>query len=423
MKQLKDFYTQAGISESIFELSLKVDDKIQEKFAEIERLRDFHELRVNEAFHKVGITEASLVGTTGYGYSDLGREHIDQVFAEIFGAEAALVRHQFSSGTHVLATCLKGILRPGDHLLVASGELYDTIKPTIGTPEIDNGSLLNFGIEHTIVDLADGDVLDVAAVLSAIKPNTKMIYVQKSRGYVLRNCLLNEDIEKLTEAVHKKRSDLVVMVDNCYGEFTEKSEPTSFGVDIMAGSLIKNMGGGIAPTGAYVAGRADLVELVAQQMTAPNVGSHIGCSGDYNRLILQGLYAAPGVVAEALKTAVFTSALLAEAGYVVNPKYSDARGDIVQVIELNTPEALISYTAAIQGAAAVNSMYKPEPAPMPGYDCDIIMASGSFIQGSSIELSCDGPLRSPFAAFQQGGLSYAVGRLAACQALQAIAGC
>lgn len=420
MIKLEDIYSNSGVDKSICRLADEVESLLKPRFKEIELMRDYHQVRLNLAFQQCGVTETGLVGTTGYGYSDLGRDQVESIFSNIFNTESALVRHQFSSGTHVLACCLKGILRPGDHLLIASGELYDTLKPTLGSATVDSGSLTNFGVLHDIVELKADGSLDIAAVLSAIQPETKMVYIQKSRGYSLRPCLKNRDIEHLCSSIHDSYPQMVIMVDNCYGEFVEEVEPTSVGADLAAGSLIKNIGGGIAPTGGYVVGRSDLVELVAQQWTAPGVGSHIGCSGEYNRLLLQGLYLAPGIVAEALKTAVFTAGILEAAGFAVSPTANAERGDIVQVIELGSAEALIAYAGAIQASAPINSMYRPEPAPMPGYDCDIIMASGSFIQGSSIELSCDGPLRPPFAAFQQGGLSYSVGRLAVCRALQAI---
>ncbi len=419
---LHEFYSQAGITGEIVNLAKTAEQNCAQQFLEIEERKQYHQLRVNQAFHQHGLQASDFAGSTGYGYDDGGRARLEAVWAELFEAEAALVRHQFSSGTHVLATCLKAILRPGDELLIASGELYDTLKPTLGIGQTtDSTSLKDFGITYKQIDLKEDFSLDIPAVLANINSQTKMVYIQKSRGYSLRPALTNQQIAELVKAVKEQYSELCIMVDNCYGEFVELTEPTMHGVDICAGSLIKNPGGGIAPTGGYVVGKSKYLELVAQQFTAPGVGNHIGATTTFNRLLFQGLYSAPQAVAEALKIATFTAELLMLAGYQVEPKRQDKRADIVQIVQLANAKELIVYCQAIQEMAAVDSMFKPQPAPMAGYDCDIIMASGSFIQGSSIELSADGPLREPFAVFQQGGLSYAVGRLAVCMALQNVA--
>lgn len=422
----KNIYKDYGVSDQVFQESEDALAALSEEFAAIDERAEICQLRVIKALQNAGFNEAYLAGSTGYGYGDLGRDALEEAFAEYFRCEKALVRVQFSSGTHVLANCLRGILRPGDHMVIASSEVYDTIKATLGLDrelaQADHGSLLDFGISHTTVDLTPESKFDYPAILTAIQDNTKVIYIQKSLGYSDRKTLLNADIAELTQRIKAHNPNLIIMVDNCYGEMVETEEPTAYGVDLCAGSLIKNLGAGIAESGAYVCGREDLVEKVAAMMTAPGVGMEIGPSLGYTRNLVRGFYFAPGVVSQALKGALHAAKLLENSGYKVSPGPFEARGDIVQKIALADSKKLIAFCEEIQFAAPIDSRFAPIPSPMPGYDCDIIMASGSFIQGSSIELSCDGPLRPPYNAFLQGGLSFTNSRLGVMRALERLRG-
>ncbi len=416
-----NYYREYGVSDDVFAQSEKVLYELRDLFQKLEEETERKHLRVLTALQKAQVREAALSGSTGYGYDDAGREALEKAFAEYFRTEAALVRIQFSSGTHVLATCLRGLLRPGDEFVVASSEVYDTLQATLGTDKAyadeDLGSLRDFGIRHTIVNLRDDGSFHWEKIREAINEKTKLVYVQKSLGYSERNTLLNKDIGDLTGQIKALRSDITVMVDNCYGEMVEMEEPTAYGVDICAGSLIKNPGAGIANSGAYVCGKKEAVKKVAAAMTAPGVGGEIGPSLGHTRDMMRGFYFSPMVVKEALKGAIHAAALLESYGYKVKPLAREARGDIVQRIVLGEPEKLIAFCEEVQFASPVDASFAPVPAPMPGYDCDIIMASGSFVQGSSIELSCDGPLRPPYNAFLQGGLHFAGSRLAVMRAV------
>lgn len=419
---LKSLYAQYGIDETLYAASERALARSQAAFKQIREREACWQLRVIKAFQKFGLTEQSLAGSTGYGYDDQGREKLELALAELFGAEAALLRHQFSSGTHVLATCLKALLRPGERVLLASGMVYDTLKTTFGfAGEGDTGSLKDFQVGVDLVELKADGSLDLPALEAAVRDqHYKLVYLQKSRGYSLRPSLLNRDMAAVAARLRAIDPELIFMVDNCYGEFVEDEEPTALGLDLCAGSLIKNLGAGIAPTGGYICGKRQLVELCAQQMTAPGVGEHVGPTLGISRDLARGLFYAPHAVAEALRSAVHAAALFSERGLNLQPAVDEVRGDIVQILELGSPEKLIAFCVAIQSASAVDAAFAPIPAPMPGYDCDIIMASGSFIQGSSIELSCDGPLRPPYAAFLQGGLSFEQGRYAQLLALKAL---
>ena len=417
-KRMRGLY---GVSAETYADSERALAKVAPIFEKIEARGAYHRLRVLRAFQEAKFTESGFFGTTGYGYGDEGRDRIEEVYRLIFKSEKALVRQHFSSGTHVLVTCLRGLLRPGDDILCVSGPVYDTLKPTMmPTDEADHGALRDFNISSRYVDLAADGGPDMAAIRAAVQKNTKILYIQKSRGYTMRRAWLKRDIERIIDLAAKLPQKPIVMVDNCYGEFVEDEEPTAYGADLVAGSLIKNPGGSIAPTGAYIAGRADLLDRIAEMMTAPGVGDHVGPTLGLNRIIAQGFFFAPRIVEESLKSAVHAACLFADAGYRVEPLWDDERGDIVQIIELLDPDKLIGFCEMIQAAAPIDHFFAPVPAPMPGYDCDIIMASGSFIQGSSIELSADGPLRDPYAVFLQGGVSFESGRLGSMLALDKI---
>jgi len=388
-----------------------------QKIAEIQR---YNQEKMQAAFMNAGVSESHFVATTGYGYGDRGRDVLDAVYAYALGAEDALCRYNFVSGTHTLTVALFGVLRPGDTMLSVTGIPYDTLQGVIGLTGDGIGSLKEYGINYEQVDLLPNGKPDYEAMAERITPAHKMVYIQRSRGYTLRPSLTVAEIGKIVEIAKKKAPKCIVMVDNCYGEYVEKYEPTAVGADLMAGSLIKNPGGGIAPTGGYIAGRHDLVEMCAYRLTTPGTGREIGCTLGNNRELFMGTFHAPNVTGEALKTAVFTAALFESFGYEVTPRYDEPRADIIQALKLNTPEALIAFVQGVQQGAPVDSFVVPEPSEMPGYDSEIIMASGSFTFGSSIELSADAPLREPYAAWMQGGVNFNSGRLGAILAAQSM---
>lgn len=384
------------------------DENTAEAFASIREIRAINQRKVLAAFQAAQMTAADLAASTGYGYDDRGRDLLEKVFAKAMGGEAALVRHQFSSGTQVLYTCLRALLRPGDELLIATGLPYDSIRPCLGIgPAAEGqGGLDEFGISVKMVPLKDDETIDVPACLEAIGVKTALLYLQRSRGYERRASLTNAQMGELMLAVKAAAPALPIMVDNCYGEFVEAEEPTAYGADLIAGSLIKNPGGGMALTGGYVLGEKSLVDKVATAFTAPGLGAQVGPSLGQTRDMARGFYLAPLITAEALKAAVYAAALAEALGMAHHPSLRAARTDTIQCLELGTQAALQRFCTAIQAASVMDAIYAPVPAPMPGYDCDIMMASGSFVQGSSIELSCDGPLRPPYDAFFQGGLSF-----------------
>ena len=372
------------------------------------------------AFIKNGVSESHFTATTGYGYGDRGREVLDEVLAQIFGCEDALIRYNFMSGTHAIATALFGVLRPGDEMVSLTGLPYDTLHGVIGlSGEPGYGSLKDFGIKYRQLDLTAEGKVDFNAIPAAVK-GAKVAYIQRSRGYSLRDSLFVADIEKIVKKVKEGNPNALIVVDNCYGEFVERTEPTQVGADLIIGSLIKNPGGGIAPTGGYIAGRHDLVELCAQRLTAPGVGKEIGCTLGNNRSLFMGLFFAPTVVASALKTATFASALFELLKYEVTPRYCDSRADIIQAIKLKEPNALIAFCEGVQKGAPVDSYVTPVPWDMPGYDSQVIMAAGAFHNGASIELSADAPLREPFAVWLQGGLTFETGKVGILLAAQSM---
>ncbi len=393
------------ISEKIRLASASALSKAKKKFDEIEEIAEYNQQKVLSAFIDNRVSEADFAGSTGYGYGDTGRDKLDRIYADIFGAEDAIVRHSFTCGTHTLAVALFGVLRPGDTMLCVTGTPYDTIHSVIGISGEGMGSLKDFGVKYAQVDLDESGRPDLAAIEKALETKPKMVYIQRSRGYSLRPSLSVKEIGEIAELVHSK-SDAVVMVDNCYGELVEKLEPTDVGADLMAGSLIKNAGGSIARTGGYIAGRSDLVELCAYRATTPGLGKEVGCTLGENRNMFMGIFQAPQVVGEALKSAVFAAALFEEFGFRVTPSSSEGRHDIIQAICLETPERLCEYCIGIQSGAPVDSFVIPEPWDMPGYDSKVIMAAGAFILGSSIELSADAPLREPYAVWMQGGINF-----------------
>ena len=410
-------YKELGISEKIEKLSNEAEEEIKEQFKKIEEINTYNSLKVLKAFKDNNISEMHFNSTTGYGYGDIGRDTIEKVYAQIFKTEDALVRNQFISGTHALTVALFGMLRPKDKMLSITGMPYDTLCTVIGIEE-NKSSLKSFGIDFEQIDLKNNDFDKEKIIERVSKNDIKLIEIQRSRGYSTRDSLSIEKIEKIIKEIRKVNKEVIIMVDNCYGEFVDTKEPTEVGADIMVGSLIKNLGGGIASNGAYIAGRADLVELCAERLTSPGQGKEVGPSLGANRSFLQGLYLSPNVVASALKTAVFTARMMEKLGYRPSPRYDKIRNDIVQTIEFGNPNDLIKYCQGIQMGSAVDANSIPEPWDMPGYSDKVIMAAGAFTMGSSIELSCDAPIREPFIAYQQGALTYEYGKLGVLIAIQ-----
>ncbi len=404
----KNFF---DISPEIRELGEKAMKKVLPYFEEIDEITEYNQLKMLRAFQNARVSESCFAASTGYGYGDRGREALDSIFAEVLDTEDALVRHNFASGTHTLTVALFGVLRPGDTMVSVTGVPYDTLQGVIGFGENCNGSLKEFGINYDQVDLLSDGGIDYEGIKCAVKPDTKMVYIQRSRGYSLRPTLLFDDIRKISDLAKSIAPDCIVMLDNCYGEFVEKSAPGSV-VDLMAGSLIKNPGGGIAPTGGYIAGKRKLVEACSYRLTTPGTGKEIGCTLGHSRELFMGAFNAPHVTGEAVKTAVFAAALFELLGYDVTPKYDEARGDIIQAILLGNEERLISFCQGIQAASPIDSFVTPEPWDMPGYDSKVIMAAGAFTLGASIELSADAPLREPYAVWMQGGLNFHSGKTA-----------
>lgn len=409
-------YEELGIKENILNLANEVEEEIKPIFDEINKTCEENSLKVLQAFRKNNISDMHFNSTTGYGYGDIGRDTIEKVFAEVLGAEDSLVRSQFISGTHALTVALFAFLRPGDTMLSICGKPYDTLDSVIGLKE-NASSLKSFGIKYEQIDLIDNE-FDIEAISKRVKEgNIKLIEIQRSRGYSLRNSITMDKLEKVIKTIKDINSNIIIMIDNCYCEFVGTKEPLQIGADIIVGSLIKNLGGGIAPNGAYIAGRKDLVELAAERLTSPGQGKEVGPSLGMNKSILQGLFFAPNAVASSLKTAVFSSRMLEKLGYNPSPKYNEKRADIVQTIAFGNKEDLIKYCQGIQMGSPVDSNSIPEPWDMPGYGDQVIMAAGAFTQGSSIELSCDAPIRPPYVAFMQGGLTYEYGKIGVLKAI------
>ena len=411
-----DNYEELGISDKALSIVREAEEAVRAEFEKIDDMAMKNSLKVLTSFHKNNVSECHFNGTTGYGYNDIGRDKIEDVFRDVLGAEDALVRNQFISGSHALTVCFNALLRPGDRLLSISGKPYDTLDEVIGIRD-NPSSLKSYGVSYDQIELENNDFRydDIRKYLENNK--VRVIEIQRSRGYSTRSALDIFKIEKVIKLIKKVDSDVIVMIDNCYCELVEEVSPLEVGADVIVGSLIKNLGGGIASNGAYIAGRKDLVSLCAERLTVPGCGKEVGPSLGANKQFLQGLYMAPNAVASSLKTAVLTSYVMKKLGFDVEPAYNDPRVDIVQTIIFNDSDKLVKFTQGIQEASAIDSNVAAIPSDMPGYDSQVIMASGSFTQGSSIEISCDGPLRSPYIAYMQGGLTYQYGKLALLRAI------
>ena len=400
------------ISERVRSLGIQAEKALTEQFARIDAIAAENTEKVLAAFQKHKVAEAHFQGTTGYGYDDLGREVLGEIYADIFAAEDALVRISFVNGTHAIASALYGVLRPGDTLLSAIGAPYDTLQTVIGITGNGNGSLREFGVQYRQVDLTAEDKPDLNGIAQAVlDPSIKAVLIQRSRGYATRASLSVMEIGEIIRLIRQNNPNVNILVDNCYGEFVETLEPSQVGADLIMGSLIKNPGGGLAPMGGYVAGRKDLVDSAAMRMTVPGIGRECGASLGNNRSLYQGLFLAPHTVAQATKTAVFAAKVMELLGYRTDPLSCDLRHDIIQMIHLEKPEAVERFCRGIQSGAPVDSYVTPVPWDMPGYDCPVIMAAGAFIQGASIELSADAPMRPPYTVYMQGGLTYESGKL------------
>lgn len=399
---LKDKF---NISDNLLKVAVSCEKDLHEAYASIDSVSEYNQLKILKAMQNEGLSESHFGGTTGYGYNDRGREVLEAIYSEVFECEDSLVRSQIVSGTHAVALCLYGVLRPGDELLSVTGSPYDTLAEVIGLRGRGNGSLKELGVGYRQVELLSDGSIDYEGIKEAVNANTRMVIVQKSRGYSWRNALKVDDIAGIVKCVKSKNQDTVVMVDNCYGEFVEESEPTGVGADLAAGSLIKNPGGGLCRTGGYVAGKEKYVSMAACRLTAPGIGKEGGATLGLTGQFCQGLFLAPRVVAESLKAAVFCARIMSRLGFEVSPKPEEKRGDVVQAVRFESEEQLVAFCQGIQMGAPVDSFVVPQPWEMPGYENKVIMAAGTFVQGSSIEQSCDAPIKHPFTAYVQGGLT------------------
>lgn len=403
--KLEKIYESLGISKEVYAYGQKIEAELKDRFDQIDETAEYNQLKVVQAMQKCRVSDIHFAGTSGYGYNDLGRDTLEEVYAEAFHTEAALVRPQITCGTHALAVALAGNLRPGDELLAISGKPYDTLEEVIGIRP-SSGSLLEYGITYRQVDLLPDDRFDFEKIRLAMNERTRMVHIQRSKGYQTRRTLSVAEIGKAIAYVKSVNPDVICMVDNCYGEFVEQTEPTDVGADLCVGSLIKNPGGGLAPTGGYIAGKKKYVEHAAYRLTSPGLGKEVGATMGIIQSFYQGFFLAPTVTAGALKGAVFAANIYERLGFDVLPDGKESRHDIIQAITFGTPEGVIAFCRGIQAAAPVDSFVEPSPAPMPGYDSDVIMAAGAFVQGSSIELSADGPMKPPYAVYFQGGLTW-----------------
>lgn len=409
---IMNYLEHIGISEKILRLSEQAENDVKCRFSDIDEISAENTAKVLAAFREHKVSAPMFAETSGYGYDDIGRDTLDKIYADVFGAESALVRLGFVNGTHAITAALFSAVRPGDTLLAATGVPYDTLQSVIGISGNYPGSLKYYGVNYAQVDLRNDGTPDIEAIVKAAEnKSVRAVAVQRSRGYALRPALTVEKIGEIADAVHSVNKDAAVIVDNCYGEFTELKEPTEVGADLIAGSLIKNPGAGLAPTGGYVAGRADLVEAAAMRLTTPGIGGECGCTLGGSRLLYQGLFTAPHTVSQALKTAIFCARLLELMGFAASPASDERRSDIIQTVQLGNGKLLEQFCRGIQLASPVDSFVTPEAWDMPGYEDKVIMAAGTFVQGASIELSCDGPMRPPFTAYLQGGLTYESGKL------------
>ncbi|TCT14991.1 cystathionine beta-lyase family protein involved in aluminum resistance [Natranaerovirga pectinivora] len=414
---LSGLYENLNIDEKVFKFSKGIENKLKERFLEIDEIAEYNQLKILRAMQKNKLSDAHFTSTSGYGYNDYGRETLEKVYASVFNAEAALVRPQIISGTHALTVALFGNLLPGDELLSPVGKPYDTLESVIGIrPAI--GSLKEYGIRYKQVDLLEDGTFDYEGIKKQITDHTKLITIQRSKGYAWRKTLSVTEIGELISYIKSIKSDVICMVDNCYGEFVETIEPSDVGADLVVGSLIKNPGGGLAPIGGYIVGKEAYVERAAYRLTAPGLGSEVGPTLGLNQVFFQGLFLSPQVVAGALKGAILAANVFEALGYKALPNGQETRHDIVQAIQLGSPESVISFCKGIQGAAPVDSYVSPEPWDMPGYDSQVIMAAGAFVQGSSIELSADAPIKEPYIVYFQGGLTYTHAKFGVIKALQ-----
>lgn len=405
----------------LLEKKSQVEKDVVDVVNALDKISEYNHLKILEAFSKNRVSEYHFHGTTGYGYHDIGRDTLERVFADVFGAEKALVRSQIVSGTHAIALALFGILRPGDELICAAGAPYDTLEEVIGIRGDHGGSLKEWGITYREISLTSTDEIDAAALIKAIGPKTKMVSIQRSRGYSLRPTLSIATIKKIIALIRDINPNIVCFVDNCYGEFVEKLEPTDVGADLMAGSLIKNPGGGLAPMGGYLVGKEHLIDLAAARLTAPGIAGAVGSSPLGHRLLFQGLFLAPHIVTEALKGAVFTAKILSDLGFYTTPRFDEIRSDIIQAVQLGSAEHMIAFCRGLQRFSPVDSHVTPEPSGMPGYGDKVVMAGGTFIQGATIEFGADGPLRPPYVMYLQGGLSQMYVKAGILGAIQEIA--
>ncbi|WP_035165599.1 methionine gamma-lyase family protein [Caloramator sp. ALD01] len=419
---LEELYILNGIKKEVLELSTKAEEIISPIFKELDKTKEYNQLKVLNAMQKEKLSDSHFTFSTGYGYGDIGRDIVDKIYADIFNAEDAIVRPHIVSGTHAIAAALQAVLRPGDTLMSITGTPYDTLLKVIGLKGSGMGSLREYGINYKQIDLNKDFKIDINKVIEEIKKDKtiKVISMQRSTGYGWRPALTITDIEFAIKEIKKVNTNIIIFVDNCYGEFLDLKEPTDVGADLVAGSLIKNIGGGIAPTGGYIVGRKDLIELVSYRLTAPGLGRDCGSTFGVIRQILQGLFLAPHITIEALKGAIFCSKLMELAGYEVSPKYNEKRSDIIQAIKFNDANLLINFCKGIQKGSPVDSFVECEPWDMPGYSDPVIMAAGAFIQGSSIELSADAPIRPPYIAYVQGGLTYEHSKIGVMKALSNI---
>ncbi len=408
-KEVIKAYQGMGISEDICKFVEKIEEKLKDRYKEIDRVTEYNQLKILSAMQKHKVSEVHFNGTTGYGYNDLGRETLEKVYAEVFGTEAALVRAQITCGTHALALALMSNLRPGDELISPVGKPYDTMEEIIGIRP-SKGSLAEYGITYRQVELLENGTFDYEGIRQAISDKTKMVTIQRSKGYLTRPTFSVKQIGELIAFIKKINPEIICMVDNCYGEFVETIEPSNVGADMLVGSLIKNPGGGLAPIGGYICGTKECVENAYYRLTAPGLGGEVGATMDVNRKFFQGLFNAPQVVNGALKSAIFAANVYEALGYECIPNSTETRHDIIQAVTFHDPDKVIAFCEGIQYAAPVDSFVTPTPWPMPGYDCDVIMAAGAFISGASIELSADAPMHEPYTVYFQGGLSYHHGK-------------
>ncbi|MBC2575712.1 aminotransferase class I/II-fold pyridoxal phosphate-dependent enzyme [Peptostreptococcus canis] len=406
-----------GIKKEIFELSKSVDEDIKEQFDRMKEIREYNQLKVLNAMQEANLSDNHFNWTTGYGYNDLGREKVEEIYAKVFHSEDALVRPQIVNGTHALSLTIQGIVRPGDEILSITSAPYDTLQGVIGIRE-EKGCLKEFGVTYKQVDFLEDGNIDIEGAKNEIGEKTKLVMIQRSKGYAWRKSLSISDIKEAIKAVKSVKQDVIVMIDNCYGEFLEALEPTDVGADVMAGSLIKNPGGGLALAGGYIVGKKDLIELISYRLTSPGIGKECGLMFGTTRTILQGLFLAPYVVSQAVMGAVFCARLFEKLGYKVNPSYDAERSDIIQIVQLKSADEVIKFCEGVQEAAPVDSFVKPVPWAMPGYDDEVIMAAGAFVQGSSIELSADAPIREPYNVYFQGGLTYDHSKMGSLKALE-----